>query len=45
MKEKCKKQQNENKKRQKWARATEAIAKRWEQNDFVVDLRFSQVNM
>ena len=45
MKEKCKKQQKENKKRQKGARVTEAIVKGWEQNDFVVHLRFSQVNM
>ena len=33
MKEKCKKQQKKNKQRQKGARETEAIAKRWELND------------
>ena len=38
MKEKCKKQQKKNKKRQKWATGTEAIAKGGEQNDFVVHL-------
>ena len=39
MKEKCKKQQKKNKKTQKSARGTEAIAKRCELNDFVVHLR------
>ena len=38
MKEKCKKQQKKNKQRQKGARGTEAIAKGWELNDFVVHL-------
>ena len=33
MKKKCKKQQKKNKQRQKGARETEAIAKRWELND------------
>ena len=38
MKEKCKKQQKENKQKQKGARGSEAIAKGWELNDFVVHL-------
>ena len=38
MKEKCKKQQKENKRRQKGARETEAITKGWELNDFVMIL-------
>ena len=38
MKEKCKKQQKENKQRQKRARGPEAIAKGWELNNFVVHL-------
>ena len=36
MKEKCQKQQNKNKERQKGARGTEAITKGWDLNDFVV---------
>ena len=40
MKEKCKQQQKKkNKKRQKGARGTEAVVRRWELNDFVVQLR------
>ena len=35
MKEKCKKQQKENKQRQKGEMGTEAIVKGWELNDFV----------
>ena len=38
MKENCKKQQKEKEQRQKGARGTEAIVKRWELNDFVVHL-------
>ena len=38
MKEKCKKQQKENKQRQKVARVTIAIVKGLELNDFVVQL-------
>ena len=38
MKEKCKKQQKENKQRQKGARGTEAIVKGSDLNDFVVHL-------
>ena len=38
MKEKCKKQQQKNKQRQKGTRRTEAIVKEWELNDFVVNL-------
>ena len=38
MKEKCKNQQNKHKQRQKGERGTEAIAKGWELNDFVVHL-------
>ena len=38
MKEKCKKQQNKNKQRQKGARGTEAIVKWCELNDFAVHL-------
>ena len=38
MKEKCKKQQKKNKQRQKRARGTEAILKRWELNDFLAHL-------
>ena len=38
MKENCKKQQKKNKLRQKGARRTEAIAKGWELNDFVLHL-------
>ena len=38
MKEKCKKQQNKNKPRQKGAMGTEAIVKGLELNDFVVHL-------
>ena len=40
MKEKYKKQQKKNKQRQKGARGTEAIAKGWELNDFVVHLNY-----
>ena len=38
MKDKCKKQQKENKQRQKGASGTEAIAKGRELNDFLVHL-------
>ena len=38
MKEKRRKQQKRNKQRHKGARGTEAIAKGWELNDFVVHL-------
>ena len=38
MKEKCKKQQKENKQRQKGAMGTEDIVKGWELNDFVAHL-------
>ena len=38
MKEKCKKQQNKNKERQKGAKGTQVIAKGWELNDYVVHL-------
>ena len=38
MKDNFKKQQKKNKQRQKGARGTEAIAKGWELNDFVVHL-------
>ena len=38
MKENYKKQEKKNKQRQKGARGTEAIAKGWELNDFVVHL-------
>ena len=38
MKEKCKKQQKKNKQRQKGASETEAIAKEWGLNDFVLHL-------
>ena len=40
MKEKHKKQQKKKKQRQKGARGTEAIAKGWELNDFVVHLNY-----
>ena len=36
MKENCRKQQKKNKQRQKGARGTEAIMKRWELSGFVV---------
>ena len=38
MQDKCKKQQNKNKQRQKGARGIEAIVKGWELNDFAVHL-------
>ena len=38
MKEKCKKQQKKNNHREKGARGTEATAKGWRLNDFVVHL-------
>ena len=46
MKEKCKKQQNKNKQRQKGGRKTEARVNGWGLNDFIVIyVRFSPVNM
>ena len=44
MKEKCKKQQQKNKRRQRGARGAEAIVKGWELNNFVVHLT-SPANM